>query len=547
MRLTAIVRMLHLPNLLALPGCAATVLLTAALLAGWSTTTLGDSTPAANPLLAQTTTGAVEGFDYGEGIIGFRGIPFAAPPVGELRWKPPQPPVAWQGVREAKAFGSDCMQFPFAPPVTSMSEDCLYLNVYKPASAKEGDHLPVYVWIYGGAFRANTASNPAGEDPGDVRDGIIYVNFNYRVNVFGFMAHPGLTAETTYGASGNYGLMDEIAALEWVRDNIAKFGGDPANVTVSGASAGASSIGYLLISPLNPGLFHRVLMQSTANWHPQRSLAQQEAWSVARFGSDIGTLRAMPAKDLLALTATPDGKRDGSDTLGDGHSGPFSYIDWLPIVDGHVLPVTDRKAWKEGDFKVVDMLIGDVENEGLLFMGFGPPIPMTKAAYTDYMLAQYGSLGEEALVVYPVNNDSEVAFQLGLATGDTLFSLPAREMARRMVKFTPNVYRYHFTKHTVKSPVTLHNAEQAYFFGNMAGNDAYNETDFALSTMMQQAKRRFIRTGNPNGGDLPHWPAYNADDPYMEFGDNGAVPGTGLRNQALDFAVKAVDTKFPVD
>lgn len=500
-----------------------------------------------NRLRVDTATGTVEGFQHDEGIIAFRGIPYAAPPVGDLRWKAPQPAAAWESVREAKAFSADCMQFSRMPQPAGLSEDCLYLNVYKPAAAQEGDALPVHVWIYGGAFRQGAASLPQYENAGDVRDGIVYVNFNYRVNVFGFIAHPGLTAESPHGASGNYGLMDQVAALQWVRDNIAKFGGDPANVTVSGASAGACSIGFLLASPLNDGLFRRAQMQSTAAWHPQRTLTQQEEWAVAKFGADIGALRAMDAAALLALTAMPDGQSDGTDTLGDGHSGPFSHIDWMPIVDGYVLPKSDRQAWKDGDFHVVDILIGDVENEGLMFMGFGPPIALTKAAYAEYMRAEYGALGEEALAIYPVSSDEDVAFQLGLATGDALFSLAAREMARRMVMRTQNVYRYHFTKHTAKSPVALHGAESPYFFGNLEDDDAYDDSDRVLSATIQQAKRRFIKSGNPNGGDLPPWPEYNPDDPYMQFGDDGAVPGTGLRNAALDFAVKALDEKYPLN
>ena len=497
-----------------------------------------------SPLQVETAYGTLEGFEHGEGIVAFRGVPFAAPPVGDLRWKAPQPPAAWEGVREAKAFSADCMQFSRNPEGV-YSEDCLYLNVYKPAGAKEGDGLPVYVYLYGGAFRAGGASLPQYENTGDVRDGIIYVNLNYRVNIFGFLAHPGLTAESGNGASGNYGLMDEIAALKWVRENIAKFGGDPANVTVGGVSAGSSSIGYLMISPLNDGLFHRAVMHNTAGFHPQRTLAQQEEWSVGKFGADIAALRAMDSAALLALTANAEGNGDGTDTLGDGRSGPFSYIDWLPIVDGHVLPKGDRQAWKDGDFKTVDLMMGDAENEGLMFMKFGPPIEMTKAAYETYMREQYGDLADEALAVYPVASDDDVAYQLGLATGDTLFSMAAREMSRRMVERTPNVYRYHFTKHTAKNPVATHGSETAYFFGNLQ-DESYDDSDRALSALMQQAKRNFIRTGNPNGGDLPSWTAYNAEDPFMLFGNEGALPGMGHRNAALDLAKKAIEEKFPL-
>ncbi len=499
------------------------------------------------PLQVSVASGILEGFEQAPGVIAFRGIPFAAPPVGALRWKAPQPPAAWDGVRKATAFGPDCMQFTRNPGTTAIAEDCLYINVYKPAGAKAGDKLPVHVWIPPGAFYQGASSDPEFNSTGDVRDGIVYVNFNYRLNVFGFMAHPALTAESPHGASGNYGLMDEVAALKWVQDNIGRFGGDPAQVTVSGVSAGGCSIGDLLASPLGKGLFRRALIQSAAAWHPQRTRAQQEAWSIARFGADIAALRGKSAGELLAMTANAEGTRDGTDTLGDGRSGPFSYIDWMPIVDGYVLPKHDRQAWKDGDFHTKEIMIGDVENEGIRFISHGAPIPLTRAAYEPYMRAQYGVLGNEALRTYPVATDADVAYQLGMATGDTLFGLAAREMSRRMVRRTPNVYRYLFTKHNKKSPVAIHADEVPYFFGNISVNEKYDATDVALSKVMQDAKRRFIKTGNPNGGALTNWTAYNQDDPLIEFGDNGVVPGAGYRNGALDFAIRALDALFPLE
>lgn len=501
-----------------------------------------------SPLQVEIDQGIVEGFEQTAGVIAFRGIPFAAPPVGDLRWQPPTPPAAWKGVRQARTYGPDCMQFGRNPGTVAVSEDCLYLNIYKPADAKAGDDLPVHVWIFPGAYFYGAASDPAfNNNTGDVRDGIVYVNLNYRLNAFGFLAHPGLTAESKHGASGNYGLMDQIAALEWVRDNIGRFGGDPEKVTVSGVSAGAASIGYLLTSPLAEDLFVRALVQSAAAWHPQRSLAQQEAWAVARFGSDIAELRSMPAEEILRMTAGASGTADGTDTLGDRRSGPFSYIDWLPIVDGYVLPKSDRQAWKDGDFHTAELMIGDNENEGLMFIAHGAAIPLTRQAYEPYMRREYGRLGDEALRVYPAATDAEVAYQLGLATGDTLFGLASREMSRRMLTRTPNVYRYLFTKHHRNTQVAIHADDVPYFFGNVSVNDRYDETDVALSKLMQGAKRRFIKTGNPNGAGIPTWPAYGQDDPFMGFGNDGAEPGAKHRDAALDFAVRALDMLFPLE
>ena len=500
------------------------------------------------PSQVRVAQGVLQGFDYAPGVVAFRGIPFAAPPVGELRWQPPRPPQPWTGVRQATSYGPDCMQFARTSATVAVSEDCLHLNVYKPARARPGDDLPVHVWIFPGAYFMGAASDPAfNTNMADVTDGIVYVNLNYRLNAFGFIAHPDLTAESPHDASGNYGLMDQVAALQWVRDNIRQFGGDPAQITVSGVSAGAASIGYLLTSPIAEGLFRRALIQSAAAWHPQRSLAQQETWSVEKFGPDIAELRSKPAGEILAMTANAAGTADGTDTLGDGRSGPFSYIDWLPIVDGYVLPKSDRQAWKDGDFATVELMIGDNENEGLMFTAHGAAIPLTKAAYEPYMLEEYGPLGREALEIYPAVTDADVALQLGMATGDTLFGLAAREMSRRMLTRTPNVYRYLFTQHHRQTNVAIHADEVPYFFGNVAANDKYDETDVALSNVMHEARRRFIKTGNPNGGRMTNWPAYDRNDPLMVFGDDGARPDARYRNEALDFAIRALDTKFPLE
>jgi para-nitrobenzyl esterase len=505
----------------------------------------GSGGDADHALRARTSAGIVEGFELAPGVVAFRGVPFAAPPLGPLRWQPPQPPARWDGVRPATKFGPDCMQFTRNARTQAVSEDCLYLNVYRPADARPGDRRPVHVWIYPGAYFKGAASDPHFDSDGDVRDGIVYVTFNYRVNVFGFLAHPGLTAESPHRASGNYGIMDQAAALRWVQENIAAFGGDPAQVTVSGTSAGGASIGFLLISPLGKGLFRRAIVQSAAAWHPQRTLAQQEAWAVARFGADIEALRAMPAAKLLALTGNAAGTGDGTATLGDGHSGPFDHIDWLAIVDGWVLPESDRQVWQDGGFHTVDLMIGDNENESLMFMSSGAPIPLTRAAYRRYLREQYGPLADEALRIYPAATDADVARQLGLATGDALFTLAAREMSRRMVTRTPNVYRYVFSKHSRGHPVAIHDDEAAYFFGHVTAGDRYDETDVALSRIMQDAKRRFIRTGNPNGGALRNWPAYGSGDPLLEFGDGGPVPRTAWRNDALDFTLRALDARVP--
>ena len=480
----------------------------------------------------------------------FKGIPFAQPPIGPLRWVPPQEPKPWENVLKADTFGNDCMQLrPLHARSTGMSENCLYLNVYKPSSAKPGDKLPVHVWIYGGAFANGSASDPRFDNPPDVDAGIIYVNFNYRVNAFGFIAHPGLTAESPNKASGNYGLMDQIAALKWVRDNIEQFGGDPGMVTISGESAGAASIGYLIQSPLSTGLFKRAILESTFGFHPQRTLAQQEELMTQTFGGDIQELRKKSAADILKILPG-----NGIETTG----GIFGFQDWAPIVDGNVLRQSDRQAWKDGNFQKIDMMIGDNENEGATFLAIGglQALPTDKRKpeeFRNFLREQYGDLADKALAIYPADNDNEVLWQLAMAYGDSWFQYSSREMSRLMMKHKPNVYRYVFSKHAAQPrmlgdrPAAGHTDEIPYIFGSVKAGDKYSTSDVATSLAFVDAKQRFIKTGNPNGGKLgATWPQYDATDPYLEFGDNGQKAGSGYRNNAYDLVTEYLNKNIPL-
>ena len=504
------------------------------------------SSAASAPNVVQTDKGTVEGTIESD-RISFKGIPFAQAPVGALRWKPPQPVASWSGVRPATQFGNDCMQKARNANTVGTSEDCLYLNVYKPLNAKAGDKLPVHVWIHGGAFSMGAASNPLYDNTGDTSNGIVYVNLNYRLNAFGFLAHPGLTAESPDKASGNYGLMDQIAALKWVQANIAQFGGDPQQVTLSGESAGAASVGYLIASPPARGLFKRVIMESTFGFHPQRTLAQAEQWAVERYGSDLAAMRALTTEQVYAV----NGFGGGIET----DAPIFGYEDWVPDIDGVVIPKPDRQAWKNGEFSTVDMLIGDNENEGFLFMNIrGPlvtPEQKTVANFQERLRSTFTEAPGEALAVYPVARDEDVLEQLALAYGDAWFKNSSRQMSRYMMKRTPNVYRYVFTKHPANpnllngKPVTTHGDELPYMFGAVKVGDKYGESDLATSIAMQEAKRRFIKTGNPNGGGLT-WPTYDATDPHLEFGDAGQTVGAGHRNRVLDLVNAHLDVIEPL-
>ena len=302
---------------------------------------------------ARTEQGVLEGIEA-NGIVTFRGVPFAAPPIGDLRWRAPQPAASWRGVRKAENFSPVCMQegrYPEDAPPERSSEDCLYLNVWAPRGARK---LPVMVWIYGGALRNGSASTPLYSGDHLARHDVIVVTFNYRLGVFGFLAHPDLTRESPTHSSGSYGLEDQIAALHWVKRNVAAFGGDPARVTVFGQSSGAISISVLAASPLATGLFQRAIAQSGGLFEPMQLLPELSLSGAEQVGlkfatdagaADIASLRAKPAADLL--------KRSFRQNL---------------IVDGHVLPRPPYETFLNGEQNDIAVLVGANRDEGELFM-----------------------------------------------------------------------------------------------------------------------------------------------------------------------------------
>src|SRR5579864_1965522 len=276
----------------------------------------------------------------------YRGIPYAAPPVGELRWKPPQPPASWQGVRDAKEFMKACWQNPYpsgsiyAAKLPPLSEDCLYLNVWTAAKSKK-DHLPVMVWIHGGGFTRGDGISNAYDGENFARKGVVLVTINYRLGIFGFFAHPALTAESEHHASGNYGLEDQIAALKWVKKNIEAFGGDPKNVTIFGESAGSWAVNALMASPLAKGLFERVIGESGASFSPIKGLSESEK-AGEKLDPSIQSLRAKPAEELVKTNEQVV----------------------RPIVDGWVLPQSVAKIFSEGRQNDVALLVGFNADEG---------------------------------------------------------------------------------------------------------------------------------------------------------------------------------------
>jgi carboxylesterase type B len=475
---------------------------------------------------AQTTTGLVSG--TGGDVRSFKGIPFAAPPVGALRWKPPQPAPHWSGVRDATAFGPECAQP--APPGVPNSEDCLTLNVWTPAGA--GAHLPVMIYIYGGGYAVGAANSPTFDGTSLARHGVVLVTFNYRLNVFGFLAHPALTAESPDHTSGNYGLLDQVAMLHWVQTNAAAFGGDPHNVTIVGESAGAGSVSALMTMPRARGLFVRAIMESAPVFRPETKLADAEAAGVTlAAGADLPTLRAMAPADLMKRIPPldPDTRSDIAITLG-------------PIVDNVVLP-DERIAYASGKETIVPIIVGNNVNEGSFFAR-GIPVK-TLAMYDAALKKRFGAAAPQARAFYPATDDAGALNAEATIVGDMDINTGVRKMAIAMAKAGAPVYRYLFTRARA-GKLPGHSDELPYVFNAPAVNGvgapapAFDATDNAVSETMETMWTQFAKTGNPNPPGTSAWPLYTvAGDRFIVFGDTVST-GTAFRTAELDFLNQTV-------
>ena len=473
----------------------------------------------------QTEAGLVSG--TGTAVRAFRGIPYAAAPVGDLRWKPPQAPAGWPGVRDGSKFGPDCMQPSEYPELrgAGMSEDCLSVNVWTPADRSDA-RLPVMVWIYGGGFTYGSGSHPSYDGEALARRGVVVVTLNYRVGLFGFMAHPDLTAESPRKASGNYALMDQSAALRWVQRNIAGFGGDPGRVTVFGQSAGALAITSLMTSPQAKGLFQQAIVQSVGVMRPMSTLKEAEAFGV-RVGPRIDDLRRMEASVLVQrLRDLAPSEREMTTAR------PLGVI-----VDGDVIPRDDRRAFGNGQFASMPVIAGGNLNEG---GGAVRNYPVRSALeFRDYLSRNFKGSEAPALSAYPVQADAEVSQQLAHLYSDTQFNFGTREMLRITAAKQPT-YRYLFKQQRNGSAAApIHGDELQYVFDNLDAphrgrQRPYNAADAKVAAAMADAWVRFAKTGDPNGGDLPTWPRYDGSrEPCMAF-DGTPRAEDGNRTLQLD-------------
>jgi para-nitrobenzyl esterase len=460
-------------------------------------------------------SGVVEGRMQGD-VSTFLGIPYAAPPVGDLRWKPPAPAANWTGVREAREFGARCMQgaiyddMVFRDP--GISEDCLTLNVWTPALGT-ATQLPVMVWIHGGGYVAGATSEPRQDGQFLAQRGVVVVSMNYRLGVFGFLTLPALAKESGRNAAGNYGLLDQAAALQWVRRNIAAFGGDPGNVTIFGESAGSFSVSALMASPLAAGLFAKAIGESGAEFRnadlgfkPLAELLARDAkFAKAKMGtSKLAALRALHAKQVLEASLAKDSPR------------------FKPDVDGYFLPQPVERIFATGKQNDAALLAGWNRDEGEVepaLSGSAPAMERLQAQARN----DFGAKASDFLKLYSADNDQEATQRLAELAGDRSIAFSTwKWLELQSATGKKPVYRFRFDRSQTSAAAkqslgAYHSAEIEYVFGALdsKADRIFQTDDRELSTTMQSYWVSFARTGDPNGPGLVPWPAYRASDGWQ--------------------------------
>ena len=512
-------------------------------LLGWC---LGVSSAVASPRV-KIDSGRLEGVTH-EDVVAFKGIPFAAPPVGSLRWRPPQPPQSWPGVRKADSYGADCMQVPFpsdaAPLGVTPAEDCLYANVWLPAKPPQGK-LPVFVWIYGGGF-VNGGSSPTVYDGSQfARQGVAFVSFNYRLGRFGFFAHPALTAEQPAGPWANYAIMDQIAALKWVQRNIAAFGGDPHNVTICGESAGGISVHILMTSPAAIGLFNKAIVQSGGgrpgifrDRQLQGGPESAEAFGVA-FAKKEG-IEGEGAEALRKLRELPAAELAKSLNL--ASMGDPTYVGG-PVLDGQIITANPSNLYAAGKGARVPMMVGATSQD----IGF------MQAHSIDELLKQFGANAEKARAAYAVHDSDDVRFAAFRMGGDQMMIEPARYIARELSARGQPVYEFRFSyvAGSIRGQFggvmgAMHASDIPFAFDTVAAKYGKDLTpdDAAAGRAMNAYWVAFAKTGKPEVAGQPVWPAYDSQaDSIMNFTNTGPVAGPDPWKARLDLAETVSESK----
>jgi para-nitrobenzyl esterase len=489
--------------------------------------------------------GAVRG-TTADGVVSFKGIPYAAPPVGDLRWREPMPVKAWQGVREANSFGPPCIQEIAAfnqEEGHGGKEDCLYLNVWTsdwPSKAPKA----VMVWIYGGANAGGASSVGYQNGAALSRKGVIVVSLNFRTGAFGFFAHPGLTAESPHHASGNQGLMDLLAVLKWVHDNIAQFGGDPSRVTLFGQSSGGMDTAYLVGNPMSKGLIHRAIQESgpPVRVYESRDSAEQKGLKLADSVKAPSDPKA--AVEFLRSLSGPDLEKAFNQLYpGGGEKAAVTEI------DGYMITENTALEFKEGKDLPIPMIVGNNQREQV--HSYAPEVTRS------WIKANYASFTPQAEEFYGMSNggtgkDDPVFGPVGTQiTADTRQRCPAIAESLWRTSHKHVTYEYQFDPPVAGEPATRHAAEVAFVFGNLRPTGTmggpYTANDRKISDTVQSYWTNFAKTGDPNGKGLPVWPMFNANArPYLEFTlHEGPVVRENLRRNICDMYIEALKVTIP--
>jgi para-nitrobenzyl esterase len=530
------------------------------------------------PSLVGVDGGELQGV-VADGVVSFKGIPFAAPPIGDLRWRPPQPAAKWTGVRQASEFGADCMQGRFGPPpgaragappaqgtttpapappppaavaaVRAPSEDCLYLNVWRPADAS-ARNLPVMVWIYGGGFTGGSSASSNTSGAGFSTQGVVLVAMNYRVGRFGFFAFPALSSERPDETKGNYAYMDQIAALQWVRRNIAAFGGNPNNVTIFGFSAGGVSVHSMLASPQARGLFHKAIVESGGSRdsvltaRPMRKDGVDPNYPVSaetigiNFAKSMG-IESTDAAALASLRALSADQVLRGAPVQPGTNAP-SY-ETTPILDGKLITETAETAYKARHQPKMPLLLGSnsADTAG----------NRVRARTKDEFFARYGQWSADAKAAYDPDGTTELPTMVSRANDDFGQAEPARFAANAFAANGSPVYLYRFSyvQTSMREQMRAgapHGGEIAYVFGTLSGGRGGTPTseDLAVSRMAQSYWVNFAKSGDPNGAGLPTWPRHApGKDEIFDFRPDGtAGAGPDARKARLDVTQKATES-----
>jgi len=481
--------------------------------------TLSGAQAAASPaatVIVKTPAGALRGA-VADGLRSFLGVPYARAPVGDLRWRAPQLLPAWAGTRDALQFGPECMQGAGRAPV-AMSEDCLFVNIWAPAKPAF-HHLPVLVWVHGGAFRVGSAGQPVYDGAGLARRGLIVVTLNYRLGKFGFLAHPALTQENPEGPLGNYGLTDVLAALRWVKSNIRSFGGDPRKVTLAGQSAGGAAVYDLMSSPLAVGLFSKAIIESGVFSTPSTPFANAEAaGAAAALGWDPN------AKDAAALRRLPAARVQGE--------GPALAGNFGPMIDGKVLPQDIATAFDEGQSVQVPLLIGSNNYEAGFFGNAAKGLAQRLATVWPQVMALFDGYG--------TRRTDLVELQL---TTDMMITVPTRTAARASASHGSPTFLYYYSyvspSRRERAPGASHMDEVYALFGHMnllPGSAADPPDALPIVPALQERWVRFATTGNP-GSKTDPWPPFDlVSQQLLEFTDTGEFVRSNFASQRLDLA-----------